>query len=311
MVAFTAVDGPTAPPIARRADGSNTAAHFAVTPRFFSTLRAQLRGRDIEPSDSAGAPWVAVINETAARLFWPRGDALGKRVLVGNSPDERPREIVGIIRDIPLRMNDQRERAAVYTPYDQRPGRHALSSAALSTRMIYLVRTEGDPTQRLPLIREMVARIDPDRPLGNVSRMDAQVDAGIPARAISAATLVMFAASAALLAAIGIYGVLAYTAAQRMPEIGVRLALGARRHEAIAVVCRQAVRLTAIGIVVGSVGALAASRLVASQLWNVTTTDLPSYVTAAFVVLLTAALASAIPARKVLRASLVESLRGQ
>jgi putative ABC transport system permease protein len=309
MVATAPVSGEVWTPIPRQSDGSNNAAHFAVTPHFFSTIGAHFRGRDINADDIFGAPWVAVINETAARSYWPGQNALGKRVLIGNSPDERPREVVGVIRDIPLRMGVNRDWPAVYTPYHQRPARSALASAALRSRMIYMVRAADDPLQLLPPVRDVVTRVDPDRPLGNVSLMDAQIESGVPARAISAVILGLFAAAAMILAAIGIYGVMAYSAAQRMPEIGVRLALGARRYEAVALVCRRAARVTGFGLVVGLIAALPASRLIASQLWNVGPTDLPSYAVSALILLLTAAIASIFPARRVLRVGLASALR--
>jgi putative ABC transport system permease protein len=144
---------------------TSTAAYFLVTPQFFASIRSSpLRGRDFTEQDTSAGEWVAIINESAARRFWPDSDPLGQAFTILNSPDERPRKVIGIVRDIPLTIEGEL-RPAIYTSYLQQPARHGMAGANIYGQMMFMVRSTGDPMRLLPAARRIVAAVDPDRPL--------------------------------------------------------------------------------------------------------------------------------------------------
>ena len=140
-----------------------TAAYFLVTPEFFTSIRSpQLRGRDFTEHDTAAGEWVAIINESAAHRFWPESDPLGHAFTILNSPEERPRTVIGIVRDIPLTLEGEL-RPAIYTSYLQQPTGHPSIGANIFGQMMFMVRSTGDPMSLLPAARRVVGEVDPDR----------------------------------------------------------------------------------------------------------------------------------------------------
>jgi putative ABC transport system permease protein len=277
---------------------TSTAAYFLVTPGFFTAIRAaQFRGRDFSERDTADAGWVAVVNESAARRFWRDRDPLGQTLTILNSPDERPRTVIGIARDIPLTVEGDL-RPAVYTSYLQQPTRHPVQGANIFGQMMFMVRSAGDPMSLLPAARRVVADVDADRPLSSVATMEQRLQSVIPRRGYFVFAINAFAMTATLLAAIGIYGVMAYAVTQRTREIGIRMALGAATHEVIALVCRRIVLVVAAGLLAGLAGALAATRFIHAQLWNVTPTDPTTFVLVSILFALVALVAAFFPLRR-------------
>ena len=275
-----------------------TAAYFLVTPRFFTSIRAaQFRGRDFSEHDTAGTEWVAIINESAARRFWRDRDPLGQTLMILNSPDERPRKVIGIARDIPLTVEGDL-RPAVYTSYLQQPARHPLPGANIFGQMMFMVRSGGDPMRLLPEVRRVIADVDRDRPLSNVATMEQRLQSVVPRRGYLVFAINAFALTATLLAAIGIYGVMAYAVTQRTREIGIRVALGAATHQVIALVCRRAVLVVAAGLLAGLAGALAGTRFIHGQLWDVTPTDPTTFVLVSLLFALIALVAAFFPMRR-------------
>jgi putative ABC transport system permease protein len=254
---------------------SLSAAHFFVSPDFFINVEAEIvRGRDIDRRDTVRSPWVAVINESAAQRFWPGEDPIGKQFRLPVVPDERPRTVIGVVRDIPLTVQQRGEQPAIYTPYLQQPTHYPLPGANMFGRMVFMLRTAGEPVGALPAARRVVAGIDPDWPLAGVMTMDEQLAAiGTRDRAEYVIVLAAFALTAALLAAIGIYGLMSYTVAQRTREIGIRIALGARSGEIVLRVGRQGLLLVTAGLIAGLAGSIVITPLLESQLWDVTPTD--------------------------------------
>jgi putative ABC transport system permease protein len=251
-----------------------TAAYFMVTPSFFTAIKSPpVRGRDFDARDTGGGEWVAIVNESAARRFWPGSDPLGQAFTLLNSPDERPRKVIAVVSDIPLtREGDLRP--AIYTSYLQQPTRHPQPGANGFGRMTFLMRSAGnDPMSLLPAARQVVKDVDPDRPLAAVGTMEQRLLSVIPQRGYFVLSIVAFALTATLLAAIGIYGVMAYSVTQRTREIGIRVALGATRGEVVALVGRRASLVVLLGLGAGLAGALAVTQLLQSQLWGVTPTD--------------------------------------
>jgi putative ABC transport system permease protein len=164
--------------------------------------------------------------------------------------------------------------------------------------MTFIIRTAGDPLSLVPAARDVVASIDPDRPIANVTTMQGQLRARMPRRGDYLVLIGSFAMAAMVLAAIGIYGIVSYTAALRTREIGVRMALGARGQDIVHLVARRAMLLVGISLSAGLAGALALTQLLRSQLWEITSTDPPTYAVASLLLVLVCVLACALPTRR-------------
>jgi putative ABC transport system permease protein len=287
------------------------AAHILVTPDFFTSVEAEIvRGRDIERRDTVQSQWVAIVNESAARRFWPGEDPIGKQFRMPVVPDERPRTVVGVIRDIPLTVQQRTQQPAIYTPYFQQPTHYPLPGANMFGRMVFMVRTAGEPAQILPAARRIVARIDPDWPLGGVMTMEERLAAaGTRNRAEYVVVLAAFALTAALLAAIGVYGLMAYSVAQRTREIGIRIALGARSGEIVLRVSRQGLVLVTAGLFVGVGGSIAITPLLQSQLWDVAPTDPTTFAAVSAFLVLVCCLACFVPVRRAITLEPTRALR--
>ena len=285
------------------------AAYFLVTPDFFTAIRsAKLRGRDFNEHDTAGGEWVAIINESAARRFWPESDPLGQTFTILNSPEERPRRVIGIVRDIPLTREGE-YRPAVYTSYLQQPSMYPAPGANVVGQMVFMMRSAGDPMSLLPAARRVVSEVDSDRPLVSVATMEQRLRFVVPQRGFVVLAITAFALTATLLAAIGIYGVIAWSVTQRTREIGIRIALGARAREVIAPVGRHATLTVALGLAAGLAGAVAATQLLQSQLWGVTPTDPGTFVLVSLLFALVAMAAAFFPMRRALSVDPTIALR--
>ena len=286
-----------------------TAAYFLVTPEFFTSIRSpQLRGRDFTEHDTATGEWVAIINESAAHRFWPEADPLGQTFTILNSPDERPRTVIGIVRDIPLTIEGEL-RPAIYTSYLQQPTGHPSIGANIFGQMMFMMRSTGDPMSLLPAARRVVGEVDPDRPMSNIATMEQRLQGVIPRRGYFVVAISAFAITATVLAAIGIYGVMAYAVTQRTREIGIRVALGAAAHEVIALVGQRVVHIVAVGLLAGLGGALAATQLIQAQLWDVTPTDPATFVLVSLLLALVALIAAFVPMRRALSVDPTIALR--
>jgi len=274
-------------------------AYFMVTPGFFSSIGARLvHGRDFDRHDSLTAQWVAVVNETAAARLWPGQDAIGRQLTIPGRPEERPREVIGVVRDIPVTLPWSELQPVVYLSYLQQPSWYPLPGANLLGQMTFMLRTAGEPMDLLPAVRQVVASIDADRPLSNVQTMEESLRSRVPRRAQYVTVIGGFALAATLLAAIGVYGIVAYNAARRTREIGIRMALGASTRDVVNLVGRRALLLAAVGLVAGVSGALAITQPLRSQLWGVTPTDPMTFVAAGVLLLAVCAVASALPTRR-------------
>jgi putative ABC transport system permease protein len=279
-----------------------TAGYFLITPNFFATVRTQLHGREFDTHDTADTPWVAVVNETAVKHFWPEmdspDDAIGKTFTFDTTPEERPRKVVGVVRDIPTRIDLIAPNAVVYVPYTQQPPRIG-PWGNLIGQMTYLVRVRGDrdPLTVAEPARRAVAEIAPDRPISNITTVTQYTEGRLPESRIILLVLGTFAAVSALLAAMGVYGVMSYDVAHRTREIGVRLALGASASELILSVGRRSFLLIAVGLAVGLAGAAALGQLLSSQLWQVAPQDPETLAGCALLIAIVAAGACYLPAR--------------
>ena len=269
------------------------------------------RGRTMTTADmDAGAPHVVVINERLANLAWPGEDPIGKRLSTWTREPEVPewREVVGVVGDARSFGPDTPPRPELFLPYTQPP---VMAWAAFQRSMALVVRTSGDPAAHASSLRSAVRSVDPSVPLFNVLTMEEALGADAAGPRFNTTLLSLLAAAGTLLAAVGIYGVIAYFVTQRTPEIGLRLALGATPWSVLLMVVRHGATLTAAGIVIGLVGALVATRVVRTLLFEVAATDPPTYVVGAVALLAIALLACAVPALRAVRVSPMQSLAEQ
>ena len=290
---------------------SLNAVYFLVTQNFFTSIKTPfVRGRDFQADDIASSPWVAVINETMARQYWPGEDPIGKRITLDVVAGEQPREIVGVVRDIPLRRVYE-PRPVIYASYLQQAERYQGPNANMFGNMTFLIRSSGDPMTLVPAVRQAVSEIDPGRALSDVVSVDDFLGNQLQTKQRYVTMLGVFAFVATLLAAIGIYGVMAYSVAQRTREIGVRMALGASARDIVLSVGRQALVLIAAGLVLGLAGSFALTRLIASQLWGVTATDPATFAGVTLLLVFVALMACFVPARRAARVDPTVALRSE
>jgi putative ABC transport system permease protein len=235
---------------------------------------------------------VVVINEsTAKRHFGSTAAALGKRLTIWR--DEKfMREIVGVVGDTKTSALDAESGAQVYVPHAQDPAWNFMG---------VVVRTAGDPAAFATTVRREVQTLDKDQPVYSVRTMDDVVANSLGTRRVSMQLFAVFAGAALLLAAVGIYGVMAYSVTQRTQEIGIRMALGAQKSDVLGLVIRQGMTLTVIGVAVGLAGAFGLTRLIANLLFGVEATDPLTFVAIPLLLLFVALFACYLPARRAAR----------
>jgi predicted permease len=275
----------------------------SVTPEFFTTLRIPLRrGRLFTSADGPATQRVVVVNESLARRFFPDDDALGKRVTYDDPTDAQARwlTIVGIVADTRRGGVDREPRAELYYPLTQAPDR----------RMYVLVRTSGDPLALVRPAQAQVWAIDSNQPTASVRSVEAILADAQANRRFTTLLLGLFSIVALALAAIGIYGVIAYSTAQRVQEIGIRMALGASRTNVLTSVLKEAVMIGAVGLALGIAAALALTRFLSGLLFGVGARDPMTFVALPLGLLLVAVLAALIPATRAVRVNPLVALRG-
>jgi putative ABC transport system permease protein len=276
-----------------------TTSVLAVTRGFFATMRIRiLKGRDFDAHDTADTPFVTIVNETMARQYFPNDDPIGKRITLDFVPDERPREIIAVVGDTVANPFQAQQEPAVYVPHVQQTSRFVGPWVYNRIGLSFVVRTTGDPLRLVPSVKQAVADVDRNTPVANVRTIEQTL--GDTSRHLRLYTLLLgiFGAVAIMLAATGIYGVMAYAVSQRSREIGIRVALGARAHDVLRLVLRQAAWVVGTGLVIGLLGSLALSRLLQSALFHVTPSDPATYAGVSLVLILIAALACLLPTRR-------------
>jgi predicted permease len=269
-----------------------------VTPEFFSTLQIPLaRGRDFSPQDRTASPPVVIINEALARREFPAEEALGKRLQVGSGG--KPGEIVGIVRN--TQEVDLREtpRALIYLPYLQNPN--------LSIRLA--VKTQGNPAALANPLRREIAALDKDIAIFSVRTMEEVAGLSLAQTRFATTLLGTFALVALLIASVGVYGVMAYAVNQRTQEFGIRMALGAAGRDVLRMVLHQALLLSLLGAVLGTIGAFALTRWLQDMLFQVHPADPVTLGAAAVFLVLVAVAASLAPARRATRIDPMIALR--
>ncbi|HKV69903.1 MAG TPA: ABC transporter permease [Gemmatimonadales bacterium] len=266
---------------------------------YFSALKIPVvKGRGLTLADSAGAPPVVLLNETAARQWYPGENPVGRKLRLTNG-DTTAKTIVGVLGDTHGEALDVGARPEVSYPYQQGP----------EPLITLVVRTQGDPHLLVPSIKHELAAIDPQSAYYAVRTMDDLLSASLAQRRFDMELLAGFAAAAMLLAGLGLYGVIAYSVTQRTQEIGIRMALGAERGTVLGLVIRDGLGLTAAGLGVGLVAAAMLSRVLQSQLFGVGSLDPVAYAGVVMVFALVALAASYIPARRAAGVDPIVALR--
>ena len=293
---FWRADAPQPPPTERPVTDARP-----VTPGYFRAMEIPLlAGRDVSESDTQDKDPVAVINETLARTIYPGDNPIGRKLIL-NLGNTKPHEIIGVVGDVKLDSLDGGVRPTMY-----------LSSRQYAFGlMTYVIRTDGDPARLSPAAVQVIAKIDPLLPVSGVRPLDEVFAQSIARPRITALAMLVFAGAALLLAALGVYGIVAYSVAQRSREFGIRLALGARSAEIIAMVMRQNIAVVAAGLAIGAAMAVFASRLLGNLLFEITPNDPLTFASIPALLALVALLASYLPARRSARVDPIATLRSE
>jgi putative ABC transport system permease protein len=270
----------------------------AIGSQWFQTMRVPLKmGRAFSDADNGQAPRVVIVNQALARRFWPNQNAIGKHIIVGR---QAAAEVVGMASDVKNNGLAVDAQPQLYLPFPQLPWGN----------MNLLVRTAIDPHQLVATLRQQVYAVDPDQPITQVQTMEELLATFRAQPRFTVFLLSSLSSMALILAVVGIYGVIAYTVAQRRHELGIRMALGAERNHVLRLIVARGLFLTTAGIVIGLIAALASTRVMSSLLYQVRARDLPTFALASVLFLLVGIAASYIPARRAMSVDPREALRG-
>jgi putative ABC transport system permease protein len=288
---------------------SGAADWYVVTPGYFESLGVRVvRGRlPLTADDESAAPSV-FLNETAARVFFPNEDPIGRRLQMTHTtgPDQPWRTVAGVVSDVRQRGLEVAPRAELFMPYRQ--FQH-FAAGVQARAMTIVVKASGDPLSLSSVVRAQLRALDPEVPAAQVRDMETVLSQSVAPRRLTVILIGAFAVLALMLAVIGLYGVIAYSVQQRTREIGVRIAIGASRASVLQLVVGDALRMTALGVALGLTLALAFGGVLTDLLFQVSARDAPTLAAVAVLLPAAAALASYVPARRAMRVDPVVALR--
>jgi putative ABC transport system permease protein len=280
-------------------EGKRGAIYHRVSSQYLNVLGIRLlKGRGLTERDAAGAPGVALINEVMARKYFAGEDPIGKQIVLDRTP-ARALEIVGVVSDLRYVTPGLEPFPEIYVSYLDDPWQH----------MSLAVRASGDPARLVAAVRAEVLKMDGDVPLANVKTMEQYVADSVSPQRFSALLLTLFACAALALAALGVYGVISGSVAQRTREIGIRLALGARGADVLRLVVRRGMWLALAGVGVGLAASLALTRVMSGLLYGVSATDPLTFAGVSLLLMLVALLACLVPARRATKVDPLVALR--
>ncbi|HEY0368166.1 MAG TPA: ABC transporter permease, partial [Chthoniobacterales bacterium] len=285
-------------------DQSPDVIYRTIGPNYFNTMGIPLvRGRDFNENDTADTTLVTVISEKTAKHYWPNEDPIGKRLKPGSTTSESPwRTVIGVVKDV--RQNDFVAEPKMQMYFSYRQTKNLVANALV-------VRTNVDPLSLASAVRNAVWSVDKDQPVSNIDAMDKIVAGAVARQRFSMLLLAIFAGLALVLAAVGIYGVMSYSVAQQTREIGIRIALGAKRSDVLTMTVKQGLKLVAVGLACGIVIAFVLTRVMASLLFGISATDPITFLSISMVLLVVALLASYIPALRATKVDPMIALRAQ
>jgi len=250
-----------------------------------------------------------IINQTMARRFWPNENPIGKQLRMDYVPDEPLREVVGVAGDIRMSRQQRQLGPTVYVPYLQQTPRWMGAGYAARAGMYFILRTSASPLTLTNTVRQAMAEVDPNKPVANIRTVEAYLDQQVQYVRLYVLLLGIFGAIAAGLAAIGIYGVMSYSVAERTREIGIRMALGASAPDVLRLVLLKALLLLSIGLTLGLAGSFALTRYLKSALYEVTATDPATYIAVSVLLAGVAIVASMVPTRRAITVNPTVALR--
>ncbi len=292
------VEGYTPPPKANGPWGD----FRTVTPGYFTAMGIPIkRGREFDESDVAKGRMVAVVDEVLANKYWKGQDPIGKRLGYGNAENPRWLEVVGVVGHVMQNSPKDDEHTQLYQPVAQ----------AAFTQLGFAVKAKGDPLALVPIIRKLVLTVDPQQPIYDVRAMAERLAGSSSQPRFLSLLLGLFAAVAATLAAVGIYGVMSYTVAQQTRELGIRMALGAETGSVLRLVLNRGLAMAGVGIALGVGGALALGTVMSTQLFQTRAADPVVYGVVSLGLIGVALLASLIPARRAMRVDPIVALRSE
>jgi putative ABC transport system permease protein len=283
------------------------------SPDYFRALGISLqRGRLFTESDTGGSPPVVIINAAMARRYWPDGDAIGQQITIGKGLgpdfDDATRQVVGIVGDVRELGLDRRPPPVMYLPAAQLPDA-ILRLGTTVIPLVWIVRTTAHPLALAPSVQREFLAVDGQLAIAHVRTLEQAIGESIARQSFNMLLLTIFGAIAVLLAAIGIYGLMSYSVEQGTHEIGVRLALGAARRDILTLVVGRGMRLAAVGVVVGAIAAVGATRVLSRMLFGVRPTDPATYATVIGVLAGIAFVACYLPARRAMRIDPITAMR--
>ncbi len=276
-----------------------SADRYSITPGYLRAMRIPLlRGREFDARDVATSPMVALVNESMARQFWPGEDPIGKRFRMGDTKGPW-KTVVGVVGDVLHKGLDAPHTIQVYVPNTQ----------FTDSMVILAVRTSKEPASMAAAVRSEIAALDPQVPVSEVATMEEVVATSVANQRFGALLFLLFGGIALVLTAVGIYGVISYGVAQRIHEIGIRLALGAGRRDVLTLIVSEAMRPALLGAALGLIAAFGLTRLLTRLLYNVEPTDPGVFAAVLLLLIGVALLASYIPARRATRVDPMVALR--
>ena len=290
--------------------GQNSSVEWrAITPNYFSALNIALKdGRFFTEQDHANAPGVAIVNETMARRFWPGESPIGKRIKMTGPADLPWLTVVGVVGDVRHFGLDSDVKPEMYFSHLQSPWP---SMPALTRTMAVVLQTSSDPNGLTGALRSTVGVMDGDLPLYNIKTMEEVFSKLIARQRFNMLLIAIFAGVALVLAAVGIYGVMAYSVSQRTREIGIRMALGARPADVLKMIVGQGFKLVLIGAVIGLVASFTLTNFLSSLLYGISATDPITFVIVSLVLIGVALAASYVPARRATKIAPIIALRDE
>ena len=282
----------------------------AVSAHYFPMMRIPIvRGRGVSEQDTTSNPWVVVINEAMAKRYWANQDPIGQAIKFDDSPDEKPRQIVGIVQDVKQSFLTEPAEPEAFVPYQQLSSRIYPGWTEARVHKSIIVSTHADPKALMQSMGRIITELAPESAIFGITTVERTVSqSAAPWRFISE-VLELFAGIALLLAVIGIYGVISYSIGERRHELGLRMALGAQRGQVLGLVLRQAMVLSLIGVMIGVAGSFAATPLLAKFLYGVKAHDLLTLVVVSSLLMAVTSVASYLPARHATKIDPMQALR--